>query len=419
MLRKIAKGEYDIPYSNRRKVTLRTLERYIKLYEKGKDKALQPASRDRRLRIPVQYMEEAADLRRENRRRSIMQIIEMLESSNRVPMGILKRSTVYDYFVKLGIARKQRVLKESYRKYGASYRGEVLQGDVHHTLYLPDPVREGFKRKVYLFAWLDDYTRLLDGEFYWAERLPALENTLKKWIIKYNLPENIYCDNGAVYSSHHLKNICCKLGINLLHSRPYKPQGKGKLEKAFQFVDSSFKYEAELLIKEDKIKTLEQLNSYFSAWVNKFYNQRLHSSRKQKPITMWESGENKLKELSLDEIYDAFLYEDKKSVSKTGIIRIDTNEYEVDTFLSCKSVTVRYDPYDLSREIQVYFEGKRYDNAVPLKIRRHHKKNFVDCNDEAVINTGLNHLEILKNDSLKEIRGISFAEAMEKGGEEK
>lgn len=33
LLSKIEKGEYDIPYSNRRKVGLRTLERYLELYE--------------------------------------------------------------------------------------------------------------------------------------------------------------------------------------------------------------------------------------------------------------------------------------------------------------------------------------------------------------------------------------------------
>ena len=227
LLRKISDGEYEIPYSKRRKVCLRTLERYLEFYEKGKLKALEPGFRQRSQKIPVQYMDEAATLRRENRQRSIESIISMLEQSGRIPEGVLKRSTVYDHFVKLGIARKQTIIKEAYRKYGASYRGEILQGDVHHTMYLPDPVREGYNRQVYLFAWLDDFTRLLYGEFYWAERLPALENTLKKWLIKFGCVENIYCDNGATYSSHHLKNICGRLGINLLHTRPYKPQGRG------------------------------------------------------------------------------------------------------------------------------------------------------------------------------------------------
>jgi putative transposase len=419
MLKKIAQGEYDIPYSTRNRIGLRTLERYLELYEQGNLKALEPHSRDRSPRIPAQYLEEAVSLRRENRRRSIESIISMLEQSGRIPEAVLKRSTVYDHFVKLGIARKQTGVKEAFRKYGASYRGEILQGDVHHTMHLPDPVRDGYNRQVYLFGWIDDFTRLFYGEFYWAEKLPALENTLKKWIIKYSCPVNIYCDNGAVYSSHHLKNICGRLGINLLHSRPYKPMGRGKIEKIFQLVESSFKSEAILLVKEGKLKTLEDLNSYFTVWLDKFYNQRLHSSTKQKPMSMWEAGDNELKKLSLGDIYEAFLYEDEKSVSKTGIIRVETNEYEVESFLAGRKVQARYDPYDLSKEIQVYFEGKRYQDAVSAVIRRHHKKNFVGVQEEATLHTGINHLELLKNESLKEVRGISFAQAMGKEGVKK
>lgn len=414
LLSKIARGKYDIPYSTRKKVGLRTLEKYLQLYAKGGITALKPGIRDRSARIPAEYMEEAALLRRENRRRSILQIIDMLEKSGRVPSGTLKRSTVYDYFVKLNIARKTLALKETYRKYGASYRGEILQGDVHYTLHLPDPVREGYKKQVYLFAWLDDYSRLAFGEFYWAEKLPALENTLKKWIIKHGVPENVYCDNGAVYSSHHLKNICGNLGINLLHSRPYKPQGKGKIEKFFQIVESSFKSEAMLLINEGKIKTLEELNKYLFVWTDKFYNERVHSSTKQKPSAVWASGENELKKLDLDNIYEAFLWEEEKSVSNTGIIRIDTNEYEVESVLARKKVKVRYDPYDLSIPVRVFYEGKQYQDAVPAKIRRHHKKNFVNAEEESSVYSGLNHLQILKNESMKEIRGISFAEAQVK-----
>lgn len=57
-----------------------------------------------------------------------------------------------------------------------------------------------------------------------------------------------------------------------------------------------------------------------------------------------------------------------------------------------------------------------YRDALPAVIHRHHKKNFVSINEEATINTGINYLELLKNEPLAEIRGISFAEAMNKNG---
>lgn len=418
MLRQIAKGEYDIPYSTRKTVSLRTLERYLKLYREGGLEALKPKIKKRSTRIPIEYLEQAALLRRENKRRSIMTIISMLEKSGRVPEGVLKRSTLYDYFVRVNLAGKHfKKNRENYRRFSASYPGEILQGDVHHTLYLPDISRPGKKRKVFLFAWIDDYSRLAFGEFYFAEKLPALENTLKKWIIKYGVPENIYVDNGAIYSSHYLETICGSLGIRLLHSRPYRPQGRGKIEKLFQLVESSFKSEAMLLINDNKIKNLDELNSFLFVWMDRFYNERVHSATKQKPILRWQSGNNELKKPDLNEIYEAFLMESEATASKVGIIRVQSNEYEVESVLARKRVTVKYDPYDLTKGVRIYYEGKRYQDAIPAKIRRHHNKKFVEDTDDENVYSGLNHLELLKNEAQSKIRGVSFARLNEKSEE--
>jgi len=195
ILRKIAEGKYPNLEMPRGKVGLRTLERYLKLYKEGGVEALKPKARVRVNRIPLEYLEAACELKRENLSRSINLIITMLENSKRVPKGVLKPSTVYDYFTKKKLTRPLMGTKTGrYTRYGAAYRSEILQGDAHHTLKLPDPSRPGRFRQVYLFCWLDDYTRVVDGNFYWKERLPALEDSLMKWIIRYSVPENIYCD---------------------------------------------------------------------------------------------------------------------------------------------------------------------------------------------------------------------------------
>jgi hypothetical protein len=62
-------------------VSLRTLERYLKLYYEGGLETLKPSQKERASRIPVDYLEQAALLRRENPKRSILTIISMLEKS--------------------------------------------------------------------------------------------------------------------------------------------------------------------------------------------------------------------------------------------------------------------------------------------------------------------------------------------------
>ncbi|MBS3949435.1 MAG: hypothetical protein KGZ53_02040 [Peptococcaceae bacterium] len=62
-------------------------------------------------------------------------------------------------------------------------------------------------------------------------------------------------------ASHHLERICGKLGIRLSHSRPFRPEGRGKIERLFRFVDTSFKHEAYLQIENGRLSTLSELNS--------------------------------------------------------------------------------------------------------------------------------------------------------------
>lgn len=410
ILRNIAAGKYPGLELPKDKVGLRTLERYLEHYERGGIEALKPKLRNRSTLIPKEYLEAACQLKRENLSRSIARIIMMLEQSGRVPKGQLKHSTVYDYFAKCKLTRHLTGSKTGrYTRYGASYRGEILQGDSHHTLKLPDPSRPNQQHQVYLFAWIDDYSRLAYGRFYWKEQLPALEDSLMKWIILYSNPDSVYCDNGAVYSSHHLQNICAALGIQLHHSKPYKPQGKGKIEKLFQLVESSFKSEVELLIKQEKLLTLTDLNNLFAIWLNRFYNCRIHSATKQTPLSRWEASDRPLKKLPLETIYEAFLWKDERSVSKTGIISVESNEYEVEPFLCGKTVIIRYDPYDLSKGIKIYYDGKQYRDAIPAKIHRHSKKGFNPDISAPQPSSGLNFLEQLAEAELPRKQAIRFS----------
>jgi putative transposase len=132
-------------------------------------------------------------------------------------------------------------------------------------LYLPDPKNPNKQKKAMLFAIIDAFSRLaVHAEFYWDEKLPRLEDSLKKAILAHGLPEQFYCDNGSAFSSHHLLRICARLGIRLSHSRPYKPQGRGRIERFFRFIDTSFKIEAYEQIEKGNISTLAERK--YSKW---------------------------------------------------------------------------------------------------------------------------------------------------------
>ncbi len=59
--------------------------------------------------------------------------------------------------------------------------------------------------------------------------------------------------------SYQLQRVCAVLGIRLVHSRPGKPQGRGKIERFFATVRSQFLVE----IDDDQLRSLDELNRLF------------------------------------------------------------------------------------------------------------------------------------------------------------
>ena len=103
-------------------------------------------------------------------------------------------------------------------------------------------VESGSKmRKSYLIAFIDDHSRLVPyGCFYLSERLDSYLDALKWALLKRGLPRKLYVDNGPAFRSRHLEYVAASLGIALIHSKPYTPQGRGKIERFFKTVRSDF-----------------------------------------------------------------------------------------------------------------------------------------------------------------------------------
>ncbi|CAO0823441.1 hypothetical protein DFAR_3700002 [Desulfarculales bacterium] len=65
-------------------------------------------------------------------------------------------------------------------------------------------------------------------------RGPAqLSKGLASGLAQTGLPHKRYLDNGPVFRSYHLEEVTASLGIALVHSPPYVPQSRGKIEKFF------------------------------------------------------------------------------------------------------------------------------------------------------------------------------------------
>jgi len=175
----------------------------------------------------------------------------------------------------------------------------------------------------------------------------------------------MYVDNGSPYIAAPLERTCAVLGTRLVHSRPYRPQGRGKVERANGYIRERFLLEAEA----HGIASFTELNDRFMAWVEQVCNTRRHAETGQTPIERFLSqGPPRLVEPSL--LREAFRWSVRRRVTRTASVSLAGNRYKVDDALALRQVELRFDPEDLSR-LDVYWEGRPMGQAVPFVLGRH------------------------------------------------
>ncbi len=219
------------PDGQSRTIHARTLLRWVAAYRVGGLVALQPQRETDR---PLQHtnpavLDRAVALRAEDPHRSARMIIQMLEWAQEIEPGSLAYSTLTYHFRKVQAAAYEAAAPaDTFRRRQAPYYNAEWQGDSQMTLTLPDPNHPDRRKKVYLIAFIDDATRYVVGSrFFFDENRPRLEEVLKWAMVRHGLPEILHVDNGSIYASHYLSRVCAELGVDLRHSRPYRPSGKG------------------------------------------------------------------------------------------------------------------------------------------------------------------------------------------------
>jgi putative transposase len=138
-----------------------------------------------------------------------------------------------------------------------------------------------------LFLIVDDHSRLLvDGRFFGHENARAGQDLLRRAIVRRGLPEVLYADNGAPFANAWLTRTCAVLGVRLVHSKPYSPQGRGKQERLNRYIREAFLAEA----THQGIESLDTLNELFTAWAEQVCNRRVHAETGQAPIERFQAG---------------------------------------------------------------------------------------------------------------------------------
>ena len=182
-----------------------------------------PPARQVTLRTPAEVLELAAALKRENPARTAAQVARILRTS--AGWSPAER-TLQRRFVRLELtSRPDGSPPPVFGRFEAARPNEMWTGDALHG-----PVIGG--RKTYLFAFIDDHSRLITGHrFGHAEDTIRLAAALRPALASHGVPDRIYVDNGSAFVDAWLLRACAVLGVKLVHSRPGRPQGRGKIER--------------------------------------------------------------------------------------------------------------------------------------------------------------------------------------------
>ncbi|CAA7601372.1 Integrase core domain protein [Acididesulfobacillus acetoxydans] len=214
-------------------ISERTLRRYLETYHQKGFEGLKPQGKGRKPTetIAPELLEQAILLRREVPRRSIAQIIQILEWEGKANPGELKRSTLQEKLTERGYSTRQMRMYASTdiasRRFQKRHRNQLWQSDIKFGPYLPIGLK-GSMKQVYLVTFIDDATRhVLHGAFYPTLDQMIVEDCFRMAIQKWGLPQGVFFDNGKQYRTKAMSRTCSKLGIRLLYARPYAAESKG------------------------------------------------------------------------------------------------------------------------------------------------------------------------------------------------
>jgi len=368
-LRAKAERTYEIPGSRRTRVAMETLRDWLAAYRRGGFDALRPRARNdngQTRAIPQELADLLCQIKQDAPSLSVRAVIGRARARAAGDLA-LAPATVHRLLSRHGLMEPPPAspTTKDRRRFAFERAGELWMSDVMHGPAVTMPDRR--KRKTYLIAFLDDATRVVPfAAFALRENVAAFLPVFEQAIRRRGIPQRLYVDNGAAYRSQHLSLVCAKLGVTLIHARPYQPQAKGKQERWFR----TARMQLLATLGEADLASLDALNRRLWTWIEGEYHHTPHHGLDgMTPIDRWamSAGEAQIVDPHLD-LADLFLFEQKRKVQRDRTVSLNGVVYEVDASLVGETVTLRFDPSRPGQPVDVYAAGRKVERAKQVDV---------------------------------------------------
>jgi transposase InsO family protein len=303
-------------------------------------------------------------------------------------------ASLYRFLKERGLTERELLNPTAARKkFEAEYANQIWQSDMLYGSYVQRP--EGGKRQSFLYAIIDDASRLIPhAQFYLSEGLDSLLDCLRQAVKARGIPIRLYVDNGKVFHSQQLARIAASLGILIVHSPPYQPEGRGKIERWFRTVREQF------LANLDRKQTLtvETLNTRFWAWIDNGYHVAEHSSLGTTPLLRWQRDIEQIRQIPpATDVRRLFFYRVIRTVRRDSTFLLQNRFYEAPPHLAGQRIEARFDPLDAGI-IDIYVDdrpegqARLVDPVVNAGLPRPKSQAA-----EPQQSTGINYVELIAN----------------------
>ena len=284
VVRAIAARAHSHPDGTERRYSRGTIDRWVRAWRAGGLDALRP----RRGPTPARCGRIPSCSPRRPRcawscpSRSAAQIASILYHRHGIRVA---ERTVRAQLRRAGLHREALAAEPKvFGRYEAETPNDRWITDVLVGPWVPWP-RVDASVRARLFLIVDDHSRLIvDGRFFAHENARAGQELLRRAIVRRGVPVVLYADNGAPFANAWLARTCAVLGVRLVHSKPYSPEGRGKQERP----TATSARRSWPRPPTSGIASLDELNDRFVAWAEQVANRRVHAETDETPIERFE-----------------------------------------------------------------------------------------------------------------------------------
>lgn len=336
-LRQLSSQRFSPPGQHRtRTYSLGTLKRWIRAYRRDGLDGLRPRSRRRGHALALDDKTRAliVEIRRAYPGASVPLILRTLVGEGHLKDGEVRASAIRRMLADHGLDRRTlaRTGNRERRRWVTDRPGRVWHADVCHG-----PARKHGKttKPLRVHGILDDASRYVTAlGARQSEREVDMIELLLGALREHGKPDTLYLDNGSTYVGETLTLVCARLGIAVVHARPYDPQARGKMERFWRTLrENCLDYIAPRHTHHD-------VQVRLIAFLEKHYHDAPHAGLMgQSPRSVWRTGQ--LPTVTEKELHAALTLRANRRVRGDGTITVGGAEWEAQHgFLAGRTVTV-------------------------------------------------------------------------------